>query len=81
MENLQKGFQAKGLDAYSQFKMLGVEGLTDENGNPTFNPDTNLPLKSSDEENFAKYDLAEISPRKVSVALDPFERMVPRWRG
>jgi uncharacterized phage-like protein YoqJ len=25
--------------------------------------------------------LKALSPRTVNVALDPFERMVPRWRG
>jgi hypothetical protein len=25
--------------------------------------------------------LKKLSPRHVNVALDPFERMVPRWRG
>lgn len=59
MENLQKNFQARGLDAYSQFMMHGVEGLTDENGNPTFNPETNLPNKGSDDEDkLIKQDVA-----------------------
>ena len=84
MESLQKGFQARGLDAYSQFKLMGVDSLTDENGNPTFNPETNLKLRPGEDEDTLdrmKQDLMELSPRKVSVALDPLERMVPRWRG
>jgi len=39
--------------------MHGVEGLTDENGNPTFNPETNLPNKGSDDEDkMMKQDVA-----------------------
>lgn len=37
MDNLQREFVAKGLDAYSQFKSMGIDSLTDANGNPTFN--------------------------------------------
>jgi hypothetical protein len=29
MDNLQREFMAKGLEAYSQFKMMGIDALTD----------------------------------------------------
>lgn len=71
MDNLQRDILANGLDAYSQFKRLGVDALTDDNGQPKFEQS-----KPTDEEDFKSF-----SPRTVSIALDPLERMVPRWRG
>lgn len=83
LDNLQKEFVAKGLDAYHQFKSMGIDALTDENGNPTFNKkrteaieDQRQILEMQQEENMKK-----MSPRRVTKALDPLERMVPRWRG
>ena len=83
MNDLQKEFVAKGLDAYSQFKRLGVDALTDDNGDPVYNQE-GRPLGligRSDEDPTALEQLKNLSPRAVNVALDPFERMVPRWRG
>lgn len=37
MDNLQSDFLADGIDAYNKFIKFGVDGLTDNNGNPTFN--------------------------------------------
>ena len=48
--------------------------MTDENGNPTFKE------KAENEED-KPLDPNQISPRTVNVALDPLEKMVPRWRG
>jgi hypothetical protein len=49
--------------------------LTDENGNPTFK---DKPIENEEDK---PLDPNQISPRTVNVALDPLERMVPRWRG
>ena len=55
---------------------MGVDSLTDENGNPNFE-------KKDDKEENEKINevVRELSPRKATIALDPLERMVPRWRG
>ena len=37
MDTLQNAILANGLEPYNQFKKMGIESLTDENGNPTFN--------------------------------------------
>lgn len=82
MESLQKDYVAKGLDAYSQFKSMGIEALTDEQGNPTFDPVTNQAIQrqGTAEANDIQKTAKDLSPRTISVALDPLERMVPRWR-
>jgi hypothetical protein len=73
MNEFQNQFVARGLDAYSQFKNYGIDALTDDNGNPTFKKEVNDEDKPLDPD--------QISPRTVNVALDPHDRMVPRWRG
>jgi len=83
MNDLQNQFVAKGLDAYSQFKRLGVDALTDENGNPLFNEHgRHLGMVGRPEDDPLEIEqLKNLSPRTVNIALDPYERMVPRWRG
>ncbi len=75
MNDLQNQFVAKGLDAYSQFRTYGIDALTDDNGNPTFK---NKEALADDDK---PLDPDQVSPRTINVALDPLERMVPRWRG
>lgn len=75
MNDLQNQFVAKGLDAYSQFRTYGIDALTDDNGNPTFK---NKEAVADDDK---PLDPDQVSPRTINVALDPLERMVPRWRG
>lgn len=83
MNDLQKEFVVKGLDAYSQFKRMGVDALTDDNGIPLYNEEGRpRGLVGLAEDDVIEMDqLKKLSPRHVNVALDPFERMVPRWRG
>jgi len=83
MNDLQTQFVAHGLDAYSQFKRFGVDGLTDDKGNPMFNEQgRHLGMVGRPEDDpLELQQLKALSPRTVNVALDPFERMVPRWRG
>ena len=87
MDSLQREFVAKGLEAYSQFKSMGVDALTDANGNPAFKKgDTHktselAALTSGTDKEDGEKGLSKMSPRKMTKALDPLERMVPRWRG
>lgn len=62
---------------------MGVDALTDDNGKPLYNEQGRpLGLVGLAEDDPIEMDqLKKLSPRHVNVALDPFERMVPRWRG
>jgi hypothetical protein len=62
---------------------MGVDALTDDNGKPLYNEQGRpLGLMGLAEDDPIEMDqLKKLSPRHVNVALDPFERMVPRWRG
>lgn len=62
---------------------MGVDALTDDNGKPLYNEQGRpVGLVGLAEDDPIEMDqLKKLSPRHVNVALDPFERMVPRWRG
>lgn len=60
---------------------MGIDALTDENGNPTFNKKKEILSEEQKEAQDPERDMKKMSPRRVTKALDPLERMVPRWRG
>ena len=62
---------------------MGVDALTDDNGQPLYN-EQGRPrglVGQAEDDPIEMDQLKKLSPRYVNVALDPFERMVPRWRG